>query len=256
MRGFGVFLGKEAREILRTWRIWALPGLVVFLALTGPVIAKLTPELLKSMSGTAGMGGVVVTLPKPTWQDAYLQWSKNLTQMITWVLVVMAGGMVSGERKSGTAVLVLTKPISRSAFLLAKFISNAGLVALAAVLGAFSTWAVTLGVFGEAPVRIMVEATAVWLTFAIVLVAVLTLFSAVVDSRLGATFLGFGVLVAFTIASLWGPAADLSPAGLVNAPNAVISGTGGRLLWPLVTSAVATLLFVAGGMCAFSRKEL
>ena len=44
MSGFAAFAGKEAREILRTWRIWVLPGILLFFALTGPVLAKLTPQ--------------------------------------------------------------------------------------------------------------------------------------------------------------------------------------------------------------------
>jgi len=36
MNGFTVFARKEAREILRTWRVWVLPGILAFFALTGP----------------------------------------------------------------------------------------------------------------------------------------------------------------------------------------------------------------------------
>ncbi|PKQ21351.1 MAG: hypothetical protein CVT66_00720 [Actinobacteria bacterium HGW-Actinobacteria-6] len=256
MRGFGAFLGKELREITHTWRIWGLPGFVLFLALTGPVLALLTPELLKSMSGTAGMSGVVIQVPDPIWRDAYLQWTKNLTQMITWVLIVMLGAMVSGERKSGTAILVLTKPISRPAFVLAKFVSNAGLVVVSIVLGALGTWVVTFAAFGEAPVRILAEITGVWLGFAIMIVAVMSLMSALVDSQLGAAFLGVGVLIALTIASMWGPALEYSPAGLLNAPNTLLMGQQTSTLWPLVTGALAAVVCVFGAVWAFSRKEL
>src|ERR1035437_11075744 len=38
MSGFAAFAGKEAREILRTWRIWILPGILLFFALTGQVL--------------------------------------------------------------------------------------------------------------------------------------------------------------------------------------------------------------------------
>ncbi len=43
MSSFRAFLGKELREIVRTWRIWVLPGIVLFFAVTGPVIARLPP---------------------------------------------------------------------------------------------------------------------------------------------------------------------------------------------------------------------
>lgn len=256
MRGFGAFLKKEFVEIARTWRIWALPGMILFMALTGPAIAKFTPELLDSMSGTPGMGGVVLQLPDPIWRDSYLQWTKNLTQMITWALIIILGGMISSERKSGTAILVLTKPLSRTAFVLAKFVSQVTLLVVATVLGAVGTWAVTLAIFGEAPAGMLAKITGVWLVFAIFIIGVMTLASAVVDSQMGSVFLGFGVLVFLSLASLWGPALEYTPAGLVGAPNSLLIGQEIATLWPLVSAAIITLLCVAAAVGAFGRKEL
>ncbi|MHB1341133.1 MAG: ABC transporter permease [Coriobacteriia bacterium] len=256
MRGFGAFLRKEFVEIARTWRIWALPGMVVFLALTGAVIAKLTPELLKSMSGSAELGGVIISVPDPIWRDSYAQWTKNLTQMISWALIIISGGMISGERKAGTAILVLTKPISRPAFVLAKFVSQTTLLVSVTIVGALITWVSTRIAFGEAPVRILAQVTAVWLVFAIFLVAVMTLASALVDSQMGSAFLGFGVLVLFTIAGLWGPALEYSPAGLAGAPNSLLLGHEIATFWPLVTTGVLSVLCVIAAVGVFARKEL
>src|SRR5665647_131722 len=47
MSGPVVFARKEALEILRTWRIWVLPGILLFFALTGPVLARFTPDDLR-----------------------------------------------------------------------------------------------------------------------------------------------------------------------------------------------------------------
>jgi len=49
MNGFSAFLRKEVSEILSTWRIWVLPGIVLFFAITGPPLAKFTLELLGSL---------------------------------------------------------------------------------------------------------------------------------------------------------------------------------------------------------------
>lgn len=256
MRGFGAFLRKEFVEIARTWRIWALPGMVLFMALTGPVLAKLTPDLIRSMSGTPGMGGIVIEMPDPTWTDSYAQWVKNLTQLITWALIIILGGMISSERKSGTAILVLTKPISRPAFVLAKFTSHATLLVSATLAGAAATWAVTLGVFGQAPLGVLARVTGLWLAFALLVVGVMTLASALVDSQMGSAFIGFGVLVALTIAGLWGPAVEYSPAGLVGAPSAVLLGQETATLWPLVTTGILLVACVFAAVRVFAHKEL
>jgi hypothetical protein len=39
MTGFGAFLRKELIEIRRTWRLWVIPGMLVFLGVTSPIIA-------------------------------------------------------------------------------------------------------------------------------------------------------------------------------------------------------------------------
>lgn len=68
MRGFGAFLGKEFREIVRTWRIWVLPGIVLFFAISGPPLAKITPELLSSF--VPADSGMVIQMPDPTYVDS------------------------------------------------------------------------------------------------------------------------------------------------------------------------------------------
>lgn len=254
MHGFGAFLRKEFHEIVRTWRIWVLPGILMFLALSGPVLALLTPELMKSL--TTGQTGLVIELPEPSWIDAYGQWVKNLAQMVTYALIIILGGMVSAERRSGTAVLVLTKPLTRAAFVLAKFASQAAFVGVSAVIGTVVTWLTTLVVFGEAPVRELAEPTAIWLVSAVMLVAFMTLFSSLVGSQAGAAGLGFGALIALSIFGLWGPARDFSPAGLIGAPTALLAGESVPLVWPLVTGGLAAVLALALAVRVFRRIEL
>jgi ABC-2 type transport system permease protein len=109
MTGLGAFVRKELTEIVRTWRIWVIPGMLVFFGITSPIIAALTPALVQSM--TASQPGVVIRVPPPTALDAYAQFLKNLDQFVLIAIVISGAGAVSGERSSGTAILALTKPI-------------------------------------------------------------------------------------------------------------------------------------------------
>lgn len=255
MRGFGAFLRKEVSEILRTWRIWVLPGIVVFFALSGPVLARFQAELIATLL-PAGESGISIQIPEPRFADAYLQWTKNLSQMVLFAVIIMFGGMISGEKRSGTAVLVLTKPLSRAAFVVAKFMSQAGLLVVAVVVGALLTWAMTYAMFGEAPAAVLAEATCAWLVFAVLFVAIMELFSATLDSQAGAAGLGFLVYILLSIASLWGPALRHSPAGLISAPNALILGEAEPLLWPILASVVLALACLVASVAVFRRREL
>jgi ABC-2 type transport system permease protein len=131
MSGFTTFLGKELTEIRKTWRIWVIPGMLIFFAITSPIIAQVTPALLGSISKS--QPGMVVKIPPPTWRDSYAQYLKSLSQMVLIAVVITGAGAVSGERSSGTAILTLTKPVSRAGFVLAKILSQAGLLIVATV---------------------------------------------------------------------------------------------------------------------------
>ncbi len=253
MRGFVRFLGKEFTEITRTWRIWVVPGLLMFFALTSPVLALMTPALLESV--VQGQQGVRIVVPDPTYLDAYAQWLKNLQQIIAFALLLTAGGMIAGERASGTAILVLTKPVSRAAFVVAKFISQTVLLLAFTVIGAAACWVTTLVTFGEAPPIRLVESTAAWFGFAVLLLAFMTLFSAAF-STLAAGGAGLGVFFALSVLQLWGPALEYSPAGLAAAAGDALAGRSVNVLWPVLTTVGLVLVLVLAAIAVFDRKEI
>jgi ABC-2 type transport system permease protein len=253
MSGFRAFLGKELREIVKTWRIWVLPGIVLFFAVTGPVIARFTPQLLQAVAPDTGL---VIQIPDPTFLDAYLQWTKNLVQIVTFAIIIIFAGAVSAERRSGTAVLVLTKPLSRSAFVVAKYLAQGALLIGTVAVGTAITWALTYAVFGEAPLLPLAQATGMWLVWGLMILGIMVFLSSLVGSQAGAAGLGLGAFVLLSIASIWAPAVRYSPAGLLGAPTDILVGRAGYLLWPVVTGFVLTGVSLAKAVWAFSRKEL
>lgn len=254
MRGFAAFMRKELVEIVRTWRIWVLPGIVLFVALSGPPLAKVTPQILAAVVPAGS--GVTIEVPDPTYVDSYAQWVKNLTQMVTFALVIMYGGLVSGERRSGTATLVLTKPLSRSAFVVAKTLSASLLVSATTIVGAALTWALTLAVFGEAPAGLLAEVTASWLAGALLLVAIMALLSTLVSSQAGAAGIGFGVLLLASIAGIARWLVLYTPVGLASAPARLLAGEGLPLGAPLVSAGVLAVACVVAAAALFARQEL
>jgi len=252
MSGFRAFLAKDLREIVRTWRIWVLPGFLLFAALTGPPTARYTKELLSSLGGDM----FNPLLPDPTWVDSYAQWTKNLSQLVTFALIIMLGSAISAEKRSGTAAMVLTKPVSRAGFVMSKFISTAVLVVGATLVGMLITFGFTLVFFPDAPFWPLLAATAAWLLFALLLVAVVLAGSAAVDSGAGAAGIGLGFFVLLMIAGIWGPLVRWTPAGMVNAPVALGADMDVAILWPALTTAALTAVFVALAVRVFERREL
>jgi ABC-2 type transport system permease protein len=252
--GFAAFLGKEFQEIRRTWRIWVSPGMLVFFAITSPLIALATPKLLSSLAGS--QPGVVITMPEPTAADAYGQFMKNLSQLVILAIVIAGAGLVSSERSSGTALLVLTKPLSRAAFVLAKLTAELVALLVFTVLGAALCLGVTRLVFPPAPVAPFAGAVALWFLSAALLTAVMTLCSVLVSSRGGAAGLGLGYLFLGLLASIWPPAVLWSFVGLGDAMGKVLAGKPVALGWPVGTAVVSAVLATGIAMRIFERQEL
>jgi ABC-2 type transport system permease protein len=202
MNGFMVFTRKEAREILRTWRVWVLPGILLLFALTGPVLARFTPEIVGAVAGDQ-LGGL--KLPTPTYLDAYTQWIKNLSQVAQFALIIIYGGIVSAEVKSGTAVLVLTKPVSRTAFVIATAAVHSVFLAVLVVVGTLLTWGITAAVFGKAPGSALWSSALAWLVFGVLFIALMTLLSVLIGSTAGAAGAGLGAYALVSIGDLETP---------------------------------------------------
>ena len=254
MSGFVVFAGKEAREILKTWRIWVLPGILIFFAVTGPMLARFTPEIVGALAGSE-LGDL--TLPPPTFLDAYGQWIKNLGQITLFALIIIYGGIVSAETSSGTAILVLTKPMSRGAFVVVKALVHAAFLAIVLVIGTLITWGLTAVIFGDSPGGPLWRSALVWLVLGVLFVAVMTFLSVLIPSPAGAAGAGVGAYILLAIAGIWTPLSEHSPAGLLGQATALAGDTvASWSWWPVVTGLTLAAVLVGSAALLFRRKDL
>ncbi|MCL3863291.1 ABC transporter permease [Actinotalea sp. K2] len=249
-----VFARKEALEIVRTWRIVVLPAIILFFAVSAPLLARFTPEIVRAVGGDQ-LGAI--TLPDATYVDAYAQWTQSLGQTFLFALIIIYGGIVSFETSSGTAILVLTKPMSRGALVAVKAVTHSVFLAALVIIGSLVTWGVTAAVFGQAPLEPLWSGTLVWLVLGVFYVTLMTFLSVVVPSAAGAAGAGIGSFVLLTIGALWRPLADYSPAGLAGRAAALAAEQPvPGLLGPVLVSLAAAVALVVAAAVLFRRKEL
>ena len=253
MSGFAVFARKETYEILHTWRIWVLPSILLFSALTGPLLARFSPEIVGALAAEQ-LGQF--QMATPSYLDAYAQWIKNLSQIALVALIIIYGSIVSSEGKSGTAALVLTKPVSRTAFIVAKVAVHSVFLAILVIAGTLVTWGVTETVFGEAPGSSLWSSALVWLVFGILFIAVMTLLSVLIHASAGAAGAGLGAYALVSIAGIWKPLGAYSPAGLATRPASLAAGEDVAVLWPVLTSLLLAVGLATLAALAFRRKDL
>lgn len=254
MTGFGVMLAKEFLEIRRTWRLWVVPGMLAFFAVTGPLLALLTPQLLASMA--TSQPGVVIRIPDPTAVDAYLQFVKGLSQMVTIALIIGGAGLVSGERTSGTAILVLSKPVSRAAFVLAKLAAELTLLVVATAIATGVTLLVTRLLFPPIAASPLFAAVALWLVQAGVIVSAVTLFSVSFRSRGAAAGAGLAFVFLLLLLSIWPVADRYSFVGLSGLITSALRGSTPPVALPVTTAFAAMAVLAGAAVLAFRRKEI
>ncbi|NYV73036.1 ABC transporter permease [Streptomyces sp. UH6] len=249
-------LRLRGREITRTWRLWLLPAVTVFLAVTSPLLARFTNDLLAAALGP-GADGVV--LADPTSADAYAQWTKNLTQLVVFVVIVMAAGAINSEVRSGHAALLLVKPASRSAYVHTHAVALIGFITVTAFVGAGTGWLTTRAIFGEADLAPIFAATAVWAVLAAVLVSASLLASATIDAAAGAAGAGIGAYFVLVILGAIPWLAEYTPAGLLPLTGAIATGTqeaDHTLWWPIGTGLLLAAALLAMTTSMFRRREL
>ncbi len=254
MAGFSVLARREALEIVRTWRIWVLPTIVLLFAIIGPPLARITPELLGSLAG--GEPGTLRP-PPATYADSYGQWIKNLSQIVLFALIIIYGGVVSAEIRGGTAAFILSKPVARPAFVAAKAVVHGIFITLIFALGSAITWLETQLIFGQAPARELWIPALLLLIFGLLMMSLMTLFSVMLPSAAGSAGAGIGVYALLAIGAIWKPLADYSPAGLPSIAASMATGQNGiSPFWASLTSLALASLAVVLACRMFSRKEL
>jgi ABC-2 type transport system permease protein len=254
MSGLRAFLRKELRETLHTWRLWVLPGLLVFLGVTAPVITALTPKIIELAAKSSP--GTTVTVAQPTAREAYLQFIGNLGQLALLAIIITVSGAISAEVRSGTAALVLTKPISRAAFVIGKAATAFALILVSTAVGTVVCIGVTAAIFGLGPAGHFVLAVAIWLGYALLFVGIMVALSARLRSQMAAAACGVGVFAALAALNALPTVRDYQPGGINGAMTDLLRHGTATWAWPLLTSLVLAAIALATAVTRFNRREL
>lgn len=137
---------KEWMESLKTARFWVVMAVSGALGMLSPLTARYINEILTSIGGD--FGGII-QLPPAVVNDSWLQFFKNMNQLCMLVMVLMFMNMMSGEKRRGSVLLVLSKGVGRTAFLSAKLVSALIVYTIAYAIALGLHLAYTQVLFGE-----------------------------------------------------------------------------------------------------------
>ena len=142
--GFGTLLRNELADFWGT-RTWLIQVVLWLILGSGLLLLMIVPELLAAGDSGETSEGVIAIVAQMLPVTA--------GTLAAVAAVILAQGRIVGEKQSGTAAWVLSKPASRTAFVLARFVAlGSGMITTAVAVQGAVAYAIIAVVGEPAPV--------------------------------------------------------------------------------------------------------
>lgn len=254
MKRYQAFMHKELMEGVRTYKAIILVVVFLIFGIMSPLFAKLTPEILSSFATE----GVSISVPDPTALDSWAQFFKNVSQMGLVVLVVLFSGTLAQETSRGTLINMLTKGLSRTTVICAKYSMLIAVWSVAYTLCLLVALGYTIYLFPGSTVENLPFALfALWL-FGVLLISVLIAAASAAKSNYSC-LLATGSAVAIMLAINIAPDAHrFNPLSLAADSNALTAGAScpSDLMPAVIVSLCCSCACLAGAVLIFRKRQL
>ena len=256
MKATFTFVKKEITEQIRSGRLLIILALFFLLGVMNPLVAKLTPWLLETLSDSMAESGMTVTLVKISAMDSWVQFFKNMPIALV-AFVLLQSAIFTREYSSGTLLLSLTKGLHRFKVIVAK----------AFVL--FAVWSVGYWLcFGitylyndifwdNAVAKSLLPSCLYWWLFGVFTVSLITLFSTLCATNTG-VLVGTGSTVLFSyLVGLLPKINRYLPTFLTDGNSLIYGVLGGKAYAvAVVVTVLLTVLCFVVSVPIFNKKQL
>ncbi|MBN2677791.1 MAG: ABC transporter permease subunit [Anaerolineaceae bacterium] len=192
-------LSSLRKELLEAWRGKRFLVSIILLGAFGmmsPLLAKFMREIFTAVPGAEMISALI---PEPSIQDAITQYVKNILQFGILLALLLSMGLVAVEKERGTAALMLSKPLSRSSFIISKFLGVAIVLLAAVIVSSLGGWYYTYYLFEPLAISFWLALNGALLLVFLVVAAITLLFSTVFTSQAAAAGAGLGVYLLISL---------------------------------------------------------
>ena len=248
------------KEILEMWRnfkwIW-FPISFILLGASEPITTYFTPQIIDSLGGLPK--GTVIELPTPTSPEILFQCISQFNTIGLLIIVLGSMGIISAERKSGVAELILVKPVSYFSYVTAKWAGAALLLWSSYFVGLLAGWYYITILFKEISFTnflVTFSTFGIWLTFVL---TITVFYSALFKSPGVVGFISMATIIILNLVSgtlsHW---LEWSPAQLSSYTSSyLISGDLPSDSWGAIMVTTASIfVLLAISISVFRKKEL
>jgi ABC-2 type transport system permease protein len=252
MKGFMPLLKKEIREQLRTYKLVIVGSVFLLFGITTPLMLKYMPEILK----LAGDDQMIIEFPPPTAVQSLAEYAGTIGQIGVLIAVLIAMGCVANELHAGTAVMTLSKPVSRGAFVSAKLAAMSLTFLVSMVVASIFCFGYTVWLIEGSSVTSFVGLNLLLGLFLVFCLAVTMFFSSLFQNSLAAGGIAIAVLIGQGIISAIPIVGKYMPGKLLSWGINLLSGTGDNYWWALAVTIVVILLCVYSSQRFLKHRDL
>ncbi|GEM_PF-1708890 len=254
---FKAALKKEWKESVRRYRVGILVTAFLIVGIISPVGAKLMPKVFEMMASKSKVQGIeLVFFREPGVEDALIQYHKNFG-MLPILIAILGMGLVAEEKTRRTVEFVLTKPISRSSFLLSKFSCFSGII-LSGIITGFATCLLYVYLlFAELPLKRLFFLNLFFFIYLIAFISIIIFFNVLLKNTATVAISGVGFYLLLIILGSFPEISKFTPQGLYNFGAKIIKGNlDSSWTIPLISSLLLSLLFLWISKIVFENQEI
>ncbi|MDZ5710577.1 ABC transporter permease subunit [Jeotgalibacillus haloalkalitolerans] len=250
-----VLFKKEMLEMVRSFKwIW-MPLVFIALGIMQPLTSYYLPDILEEFGGLPE--GAVFEIPLPGSEQVFAETLGQFSQIGVFVIVLALMGSLAGERSSGTAVMILAKPVSHASYFLAKWLAGTLIAFISYLAGAGAALYYIYLLFDPIAFQQLLLSSffyLMWLIFTVTLVLFLSTFLKRSAAVAGAALV---ILILLALASsifvepmMWTPGHLLALSNL-----AIQSETLSGLWKAVITTIILCAVMIAGAIGYLKRRE-
>jgi ABC-2 type transport system permease protein len=254
MRQWFVLYNKEMLEMQRNYKwIW-VPLIFILIGIMNPVGTYYLPQLLE-FNGLPNE--ILAAIPTPTGAEVMLKTLSQYSTLGILILVLSFMGAVASERLSGSAIMVLVKPVPHLSYITAKWVAMFTLTTVSFVSGYMATWYYTGLLIGDVAFTQIWQSLLVYLLWLLFVISITLFYSSLLNSTGAIAFLSLLTLAAISLSTLtftrymkWSPGRLSSEAGAL-----VTQDLTNTSLWSTLSVTIILIILLIYAAAFISKRK-
>jgi ABC-2 type transport system permease protein len=249
---------KELKEFLKTGKIYVLLFSLLFFGISSPIIAKFTPEIIESLVKNQEMQSLIIQLPPPTWKDAFIQFFKNLNQIVFLIIVLLFIGCISEEKNKNTASIFIALGIDRKKWIFSKFLFQIIITYFFLLISFIACAYYTYFLFSTFPIQNSISAMFLYFIYIFFILSLIIFSSSLGNNFIQSAGIFLGIFIIFNLLSIFPNMDPYNPMSLSSLQNEWILKS---VIWEdalknIIFTLIYSFILLTLGVVSFEKQEL